>query len=202
MAGPTAHHRPEKDARAKKVVPFLNRAPFWICAAALGALLVCTGARFAVETLAQLQERFDREPDGVKRAKILQKLGDAQFDAERSAAKSGDYSSVGLMMEKYRDNVRVAVETLKKTHADAERHSSGYKQLEMHVGKGLREVHDVILSVPEDYRPPMLLVEQDLKDLDLELLRLLFPRRPGEQPPPHSAASTLKKPGVAPEKQL
>jgi len=97
-------------------------------------------------------------------------------------------------MEKYRDNVRAAVEALKKTHPDAEKHSSGYKQLEIHVGKGIREIRDVIIAMPEQYRPPMQLVEQDLKDMDLELLRLLFPRRPGEQPQAQPRLSTPKQP--------
>jgi len=142
----------------------------------------------AVDELAQLQEKFDRETDGVRKAKLLQKLGDAEFEQERQAAKTNDYTAVGLQMEKYRDNVRAALEALKKTHPDAEKHSSGYKQLEMHVGKGIREVRDVILAVPEAYRPPMQLVEQDLKELDTELLRLLFPRRPGERKIPQDAS--------------
>jgi len=44
------------------------------------------------------------------------------------------------------------------------------------------------------------LVEQDLKDMDMELLRLLFPRRPGEQPPLQPRAPDPKRP-YAPEKQ-
>ncbi len=200
MAGATAHYCSEANARAKKIVPLAWTQPA-MAVAFLLALLFHPGLAYSVETLAQLQERFDRETDGVKKAKLMQKLGDAQFDAERAAAKSGDYSSVGLMMEKYRDNVRAAIAALKKAHPDAEKHSSGYKQLEIHVGKGLREIHDVILSVPEDFRPPMQLVEQDLKDMDLELLHLLFPRRPGEQPPIQRGASTGKTPTAAPEKQ-
>jgi len=165
------------------------------CAAVLfAATLLCARTEGAVESLEQLQQRFDHETDGVRKAKALQKLGDAQFNKEREAANANDYVTVGLVMEKYRDNVRVAVEALKKTHPDAEKHSSGYKQLEIHVGKGIREIRDVIIAMPEQYRPPMQLVEQDLKDMDLELLRLLFPRRPGEQPQAQPRLSTPKQP--------
>jgi hypothetical protein len=104
-------------------------------------------------------------------------------------------------MEKYRDNVRAALDALKKSHPDAEKHSSGYKQLEIHLGKGLREIRDVLIAVPEPFRPPMQLVAQDLRDMDMELLRLLFPRRPGEQPPMQPEASTPVKPAQPPEKQ-
>lgn len=157
----------------------------------------------STEDLEHLQDRFDKETDGVRKAKLLEKLGDAQFDKERDAAKAGDYTTVGLVMEKYRDNARAALGALRKTHPDAEKHPNGYKQLESHVGRGLREVKDVILSMPEQYRPPMGIVEKDLLEMDIELLKLLFPRRPGEAPPvqPQSSgpASILDKQG--PEKK-
>ncbi len=191
MAGSATRHCSKKDARKKKVSPLLLVA--MRCAAVLfAAALLCAGTEGSVEDLEQLQQRFDRETDGVKKAKALQKLGDAQFNKEREASNANDYLTVGLVMEKYRDNVRAAVEALKKTRPDAEKHSSGYKQLEIHVGKGIREIRDVIIAMPEQYRPPMQLVEQDLKDMDLELLRLLFPRRPGEQPRVQPGASTPK----------
>jgi hypothetical protein len=197
MAGSATHHRIEKDS-GKKAIGRLRRSGS-ICAALLiGMALMAAPLVCAVDDLKQLQERFDRETDGVRKAKLLQKLGDAQFNKERESAKANDYTAVGLEMEKYRDNVRAAVEMLKKTHPDAEKHSSGYKQLEMHVGTGIREIRDVILAVPEPYRPPMQLVEQDLKEMDGELLRLLFPRRPGEQKKP--AASKPKEPGAAENK--
>lgn len=197
MAGSATHHRIEKDS-GKKTIGSLRRDRS-ICAALLGMALMAVPMFSAVDDLKQLQEKFDRETDGVRKAKLLQKLGDAQFSKERESAKANDYTAVGLEMEKYRDNVRAAVETLKKAHPDAEKHSSGYKQLEMHVGTGIREIRDVILAVPEPYRPPMQLVEQDLKDMDSELLRLLFPRRPGEQKAP-PAASKPKEPGAAENK--
>ena len=153
----------------------------------------------AVDDLPHLQERFDKETDGVRKARQLQKLGDAQFSREREAAKASDFETAGLVLEKYRDNVRAALEALKKTHPQAERHPGGYKELEFNVGAGLREVRDVILAMPEQYRPPMQIVEKDLLDMDTELLRLLFPRRPGEQPPVEAPASTPKK--DPPEKQ-
>jgi hypothetical protein len=198
MAGSATHQRLEEESRKKAVIPFKNS---WaLAASAVVAAILCLGLAQRADDPAQLQQRFDLEKDGVRKAKLLQKLGDAQFKKEREAAQANDYSAVGLEMEKYRDNARAALEALKKTRPDAERHSGGYKQLEMHVGRGIREIRDVILSVPEQYRPPMEIVEQDLKDLDVELLRLLFPRRPGEKPLTPKGASTPKKP-AGPEKQ-
>ena len=135
----------------------------------------------ATESLADLQARFDRETSGVRKAKLIQKLGDAQFEEARRAGKSGDYTTVGLMLEKYRDNVRAAIDTLKKQHPDAEKQSNGYRQLQMHVAKGIREVDDALLASPERYKPPLHIVRRDLIGLDDELLKMLFPRRPLEK---------------------
>jgi len=191
MAGATAHHCSEKDARQKKVVSF--------SAAVVAAILLSSVAFLSaasprpVDTLEQLQEKFDKETDGVRKAKQIQKLGDAQFAKERAATKAGDFVTAGLVMEKYRDNVRAALEALKKTRPQAEKHPNGYKQLEFHTGQGLREVRDVMLAMPEALRPPMQIVEHDLREMNTELLRLLFPRRPGEQPTLQPPSSTPRK---------
>lgn len=160
----------------------------------LSLLLLVISARTAVsvDTLEELQRRFDNEADGVNKAKLLHHLGEAQFDREREASKAGDYQTADFIMEKYRDNVRAALDALKKAHPDAERHPAGYKQLEMHLESGIREVTDLIATVPEEYRPPLQLVKKDLIAFDREMLHLLFPRRPGEKtlpPKPPAGAS-------------
>jgi hypothetical protein len=97
-------------------------------------------------------------------------------------------------MEKYRDNARAAVDALKKDHPDAERHTSGFKQLQIHVHKSLREVDEVLVVAPDEYRPPLELVRRDLANIDDELLELLFPRHPNEKKPAKSSGG----PGVSP----
>lgn len=197
MAGATAYPGLEKDAGKEKITLRMAASG---ATALLAAMLLCAATVFAADELSTLQQRFDAEQDGVRKAKMLQKLGDAQFAKERQKARVNDYTAVGLEMEKYRDNVRAAVEALKKQHPDAEKHSSGYRQLEIHVATGIRETQDVILAMPEAYRPPMELVQNDLRAMDVELLRLLFPRRPGEKPasPPNAPGT---KPPEATEKQ-
>jgi hypothetical protein len=147
------------------------------------------GAVFAVGTtranddVKSLQARFDRETNSVHKAKLLERLGDAQLDETRRASQANDYKTIGLVMEKYRDNARAAVNALKKDHPDAERHTNGFKQLQIHVHKSLREVDEVLILAPDEYRPPLELVRRDLANIDDELLELLFPRRPGEKKP-------------------
>jgi hypothetical protein len=173
--------------------------PRTACLAILfGIALVAFPLRAAADKLAELQAEFDRESSGVRKAKLLDKLGDAQFVQTREAGKSNDYNTVDMTMEKYRDNVRSAFESLKKQHPGAERHPNGYKQLEMSLRKGIREVDDTLLVAPAEYRPPLQLVRQDLITIDDDLLRMLFPRRPGEQLGTQPAAPPKTDPAVQP----
>jgi hypothetical protein len=143
---------------------------------------LCAGV-FAADKVQELQARFDRETDAVRKAKIFEKLGDAQFEEARKSGQAGDYSAVGLTMERYRDDARAAFDALKKNQPDAERHPNGYKQLQFHVHRALRELEEILLVAPVEYRPPLRLVRQDLATINDELLHMLFPRRPGEHPP-------------------
>jgi len=151
--------------------------------AVLASAAVTTEAAGATkETVSELQQRFDREENAVHKAKLMQKLGDAQFEALHAAEKVEDYNTVGVILEKYRDNVRAALVGLKKTHPDAERQSNGYRQLQMDVHRGVREVEEALRSSPEEFRPPLQLVQTDLTQMDDELLRLLFPKQPDAKP--------------------
>ena len=146
----------------------------------------------AQESVAELQAKFDRESNSVKKAKLLVKLGDAQFEESRRAGRAGDNNVVDASMEKFRDNVRAALEALKKQHPDAERHSNGYRQMEMQVKQGIREVEDSMLAAAAPYKPPLQIVRQDLIAMDEELIQMLFPHRPVD----------TKSPASPPEKQL
>jgi hypothetical protein len=145
----------------------------------------------AADSVAELQARFDRETNSGRKAKLLAKLGNVQFTDSRRAGDAGDYQTVGLLMEKYRDNVREAIQLVRKDHPRAEKDYGGYRVIEVSVRKSLRELDETILVAPQDYRPPLQIVRKDLEEIHEELLRLLFPRRPGEKPvtppnpPPH-----------------
>ena len=138
----------------------------------------------SAQSLADLQARFDHEKNSVAKAKLLERLGDAQFDEARRAEKEGDNNAVDLALEKYRDNARAALEALKKQHPDAEKHSNGYRQMEMHLKRGIREVEDSMLAAPAPYKPPLQIVHQDLIEMDDEMIRMLFPHRPVPAKPP------------------
>ena len=123
-----------------------------------------------------MQDRFDKEDHAGRKVKELQKLAPAQFAAATDAGNAGNYVEVGLIFEKYRDNVRAAFELLKKQVPDADKHPGDYRQLELGLRQGIREVEDTLLVVPDAVRPPLQLVRKDLLDMDDALINLLFPR--------------------------
>jgi hypothetical protein len=130
---------------------------------------------------------------------MLQRLGDAEFEEASRAEKADDYTTVDLIMEKYRDNVRAASDALEKENPDGERHPSGYKQLEMHVQKGLRQIDELLLIAPAEFKPPLQIVRKDLLSLDDKLLRSLFPRRHENKPTvPATPPTTPAGPEVHP----
>ncbi len=157
-----------------------------------------------------LQARFEHESNSVRKAKIFEKLGDEQLAETRRASQANDYKTVGQVMEQYRDNARATLAALKKEHPNAERQLSGYKQLQMHIRKSLRDVKEEILLAPVEFKPPLQLVEQDLASMDDELLRSLFPPRPGAHDPaaPLPAATAApppassRKPADTPPQQV
>jgi len=139
--------------------------------------------------VSDLQGRFDKEPKASSRVHILDKLAEAQFEAASRADKDGDYVSVGLAFEKYRDNVRSAFELLRKQEPDADRHPGGYRQLELQARKGLREVEQTLTVVSPEMRPPLEIVQKDLVAIDDQLIQLLFPTHTKEP------AKSRPKPG-------
>jgi hypothetical protein len=149
----------------------------------------------ATEDVNALQARFDHETNSVHKARLLEKLGDAQLELTRRASQTNDYKTIGFVMEKYRDNARAAVDGLKKDHRDAEHHTNGFKQLQIHVHKALREVDEVLVVAPDEFRPPLEIVRRDLAAIDDELLDLLFPRHPNEKKP--AAKSSKAGQGVS-----
>lgn len=158
----------------------------------ISAVLLGRADAFPGDKLKELQEHFDHDNHAGGKVKDLQKLAAAQFEAAVTAANAGDYMTVGFIFEKYRDNVRAAFELLKKQEPDADRHPNNFRQLELGVRQGIREVEDTLLVSPDPFRPPLQIVHKDLIAIDDALIDLLFPRRTKD--PSKAAASPEGKP--------
>ena len=125
-----------------------------------------------------LQARFDHETNSVHKAKLFEKLSDEQLAEVRHASQASDYNAVGTIMEKYRDNARAAVDALKKEHPNADHQLTQYKQLQIHIRRAIRDLKETELLAPDEFKPPLRIVDHDLASLDDELLQSLFPSPP------------------------
>jgi hypothetical protein len=161
--------------------PRRRNSAVFLCSCGLSLLIFAVflaGAdAFPADKLKELQDHFDHDTHAGSKVKDLQKLATAQFEAATTAGSAGDYVAVGFIFEKYRDNVRAAFELLKKQEPDADRHPNSFRQLELEVRQGIREVEDTLLVSPDVFRPPLELVHKDLIAVDDSLINLLFPRR-------------------------
>jgi hypothetical protein len=136
----------------------------------------------AQDRVAELQAQFNRETDPVRKAKILPKLGDAQFDSARGETDAGRYAQALKIIEEYRDEVKTAEAALKASGIDAERKPAGFKQLQIHIRKSVREIEQTILALPDAERPPFEAVRQQLMGIEKGLIDMLFPRQPEKKP--------------------
>jgi len=72
---------------------------------------------------------------------------------------------VGLIFEKVPRQRTAGFELLKKQQPDADRHPGGYRQLELEVRHGIREVEDTLFACRKRCALPGIL-RKDLIDMD------------------------------------
>ena len=132
----------------------------------------------AQDRLAADAARYEQEPDPVRKARALAKLGDDQIDEARKQLKAGDDVGSLHTLEQYRDEIQHMAEVLKSTGVDAEKKPAGFKELQISIRENVRRIDDLILSLPVDKRPFFREVRTDLVKTQNELIDALFPRKP------------------------
>jgi hypothetical protein len=139
------------------------------------AFLSCPA--LAQNRLAEFRSRFQRETDPVHRAKVLPQLGTAQFqeiDKDLAADKLPDALSV---LQQYRDEAQSCAKALDAKSVNAEKHPSGFKELELSLRESLRRLDDILVSFPPDEQGAFRVVRNDLDELDRHMIRELFPNQ-------------------------
>lgn len=133
---------------------------------------------------ADLRSRFEHETNPVQRAKLMPALGEAEFREIRKDAEADKLSDALALLREYRDQVQICVKGLDSTKVDAEKHPSGFKQLEMSLQESLRRVDAMLPAMTSEEQAPFLEVRKDLDDMNKHLIEQLFPRRtPGPAKP-------------------
>ena len=132
----------------------------------------------AQERIDELSRQFDAEKEPVRRAKLFPKLGEAQFELLRKAAKADDYEQALTILNAYVDAVNKLHISLLAAIPDPERKPAGFKELESHARKSIRSLDEIESRLPLDEREPFKADRRELESIDDKLLEALFPRRP------------------------
>lgn len=149
-------------------------APFMlILAAALTALLPRDA--LAEESEVKIEAQYQNEHDSVRKAKLLAKLGPLEVKRTRDYLDMNDEEHALATLAHFRDEVRDTTGALSTAKADAEKHPSGYKELQIGLRETIRRLNDVVLALPVEERPMFESVRSDLVAMQGELFEALFP---------------------------
>ena len=159
------------------------RRTLQICISALVMAIVVSGA-FPQDSIAQLRSRFAQESDPVRKAKQLPSLGSAEFGRIQKEAGEGHLADALAVLQSYRDEARSCVKGLDATGVDAEKHSAGFKQLQISLRESLRRLDALLPGMTSDEQGPFLVVRRDLDEMNRHVIEELFPRRAPAGPQP------------------
>lgn len=145
----------------------------------MATLLFTSPAQSAktLRNLSKAQERYDKAENAVDRAKAVKALGREEYIAARQALEAGDQQAALQYLQDYNERASRAHDELDKMHVDAEKHSNGFRQLQISVRERSRELRDLVGRVTYDQRKPFEALQKDLDELNQRLILELFPRR-------------------------
>ena len=128
----------------------------------------------------KLEAQYQSESDPVRKAKIVAKLGHFEIEQSRSDLKAGDEEKALAVLERYNDEVRKTGEALTASGIDPERRPAGFKELQISLREFIRQLDDLILTLPFDKRPWFQAVRSDISATQNSLFDALFPSGSGK----------------------
>lgn len=128
--------------------------------------------------LAKDKLRYEQAESPVDRAKALGKLGHEEYVAARQAIETGKTDEALQYLKDYNEQATSAHDELVKITNDPEKHSNGFRQLQISVRERERELRDLVSRVGFEQRQPFESLQKSLDALNQKLILELFPRQP------------------------
>lgn len=139
----------------------------------------------AQDRVTELQFRFAHEPDAIRKAKLMPRLGDAQFQEIERDFLAGRLTDALAVLDLYRDEAQTCIKELDAKGTDAERHPAGFKQLQFSLRESLRRLDDLLIALTTEEEAVFEGPRKDIDDVNRHVIRELFPRQPaGDQTNP------------------
>jgi hypothetical protein len=157
----------------------VRRRPYQILPLGLLCGFLLVSPAIAQDNLAKLELRFGQENDPVRKARAFPPLGEARINVLREQVRREDYQQGLKILERYRDEARIVFGGLKKSRIDAEKKSNGFRQLQIHLRRTVRQLTEIITTVLFEEREPFEAIRKEIDQMDRELINMLFPRQPG-----------------------
>lgn len=126
--------------------------------------------------LANDKLKYDQAENTIDRAKALGRLGHEELVAARQAAEAGRFDDALRLVESYHEQATSVHEDLLKSGIDPEKHSNGFRQLQISVRERERDLRQMISRIGFGQREPFETIRADLDDLNQKLILELFPR--------------------------
>ncbi len=140
-----------------------------------GALLLFPLAQTRTD---EYLSKFAHESNPVRRAKLMPKLGDSEFGDIEKDVTGGNLDAAVLTLRQYRDQAEACMKDLDAHDADAERHPSGFKELQISLRESLRRLDNVLPNLTGDEQKPFLDLRKDIDQMNRHVIQELFPRHP------------------------
>ena len=130
------------------------------------------------EDLAKDQAKFERETDPVHKAKLMVKLGRAEFDEIEAQIADNDLAKAAVSLKQYQTQVDSVSKALDATKRNAAKHAAGFLQLQVSVRESLRRLNSILVGLVSDQQKPFLDTRDDLEEVNRHLMLELFPSQP------------------------
>ena len=131
--------------------------------------------------IAKDKAKYERETNPVSRAKMVVKLGRAEYLAARQSLDGGNIGTALEFLTNYNEQAIAAHDALEKMGVNPEKHSNGFRQLQISVRESQRELREITGRVPFQQQESFQALQKDLDGLDQKLILELFPRQPGHK---------------------
>lgn len=154
-----------------------------MCGIVLAALAL-SGTSLGQDRIADLRQRFVQESDPVRKAKKMPQLGEAEFQQIQKDVAGEGFTDALVLLRRYRDEVQSCVQGLDATGANAVKHSSGFRQLQISLRESLRRLDTVIPLIPPEAQSGFIEERANLNEMNKHLIEELFP---GPKEPPNKA---------------
>lgn len=124
----------------------------------------------------EFRARFAQETDAVRRAQMMPRLGEVEFDEITRYIDAEKLPEALALLREYRDQIEFCEKGLNAMNIDAEKHPKGYKQLEISLRQSLRKLNNLLVGLAGDEQAPFREVQKDLEEINRHLIRELFPK--------------------------